>query len=294
MFTSFTSNKWKLLSFGLMAVLATGFVAPQAFAAGTKDVLSIVTDIQTAISDPSIGLAAIQNNVNSKASQTSVNNLQTATNAIKSKTDNLPADPASNSAITAAQNAINNHVDSVVAGLAPSTGIPGSQCVAIDIDNSGIVVATSELSPRPHPQVNYSNCYLDKTSFSATDLTDSTFAHASVKNSFFSGTTLIRANLTGAYVQGDDMKAVSGEHAIFKNTNATQTYLGYSNLQYSSFQASDLTNAKFEFAKLQFANFDNANLQGTNFNSANLTGTTFAKCTGTPTGVQSAGTLPVC
>lgn len=85
----FSKDKWKLLSFGLMAILATGFIAPQAFAAGTKDVLSIVTDIQTAISDPTNGLQAIQNNVNTKASQSSISNLQSTANNIQNSVNNL-------------------------------------------------------------------------------------------------------------------------------------------------------------------------------------------------------------
>ena len=290
---NFSKEKWKLSTFGLMAVLATGLVAPQAFANGTKDVLSIVTDIQAAISSPTNGLAAIQTNVNAKASQVSVNSLQTTDNAIKAKTDNLPSDPASNSALAAAQNAINNHVDGAVAGIATSAGIPGSQCVTIDVDNSGEITA-NELSPRPHPQVNYSNCYLDSTGLSGADITNSTLVHASLKHSFLVGTILTHANLTGAYLQDCDIKGAKAQYAIFKNTNMTNAYLGYSDLQYSNFQGSDLTNAKIPFANVQFAKFDNTNLQGVDFTGSNLTGTTFSGCTGTPSGTPAAGTLPTC
>src|SRR5581483_5517979 len=229
----FSKNKWKLSTIGLMAILAAGFVAPQAFAAGTKDVLSIVTDIQTSITGITSGIQTLQNSVDTKASQVSVNSLQTTDNAIKAKTDKLPSDPASNSAITAAQNAINNHVDGAVAGIATSAGIPGSQCVTIDVDNSGEITA-NELSPRPHPQVNYSNCYLDSTGLSGADLTNSTLVHASLKHSFLVVTILTHANLTGAYMQSDDIKGAKAQYAIFKNTNMTSAYLGYSDLQYSN------------------------------------------------------------
>ena len=86
------SNKWKFLSIGLMVILATGFVAPQAFGYAVdplQAILNIVKNIQTKVNDSGFGLQAIQNNVNTKASQTSVNSLQTTANAIKASTDSL-------------------------------------------------------------------------------------------------------------------------------------------------------------------------------------------------------------
>ena len=64
------SKKWKFLSIGLMAILATGFVAPQAFADMTSSILSMVTNIQSQVNNTTYGLKAIQNNVNSVKTNT--------------------------------------------------------------------------------------------------------------------------------------------------------------------------------------------------------------------------------
>ena len=100
------SSKWKILSISLMVILASGLAAPQAYAIINQDILSVVLNIQSKLNSATNGLQAILNAVNTKASQTSVNNLQTTADAIKAKTDNLPSDPASNSAITSATSQI--------------------------------------------------------------------------------------------------------------------------------------------------------------------------------------------
>ena len=111
-------NKWKYLSFALMAIIAiptvSNIVAPQAFAAATDSILIIVTDIQSKVNNTTFGLQAIKNAINAlststntnldakvstRATQTSVDNLQTTANKIKFQTDKLPSDPASQSAV---------------------------------------------------------------------------------------------------------------------------------------------------------------------------------------------------
>jgi hypothetical protein len=88
MIESFSQNKWKYTTIGLAAVLAIGFSFPEAFAAASLDsVLSIVKDIQTKV-----------NNLSGPSG--SISTLQTQITSIKTKTDNLPADPASEEAIT--------------------------------------------------------------------------------------------------------------------------------------------------------------------------------------------------
>jgi hypothetical protein len=57
-----------------MAILALGFSFPQAFAASLDSVMSVVKDIQAKVNSSVFGLSAIKSAVDTKASQTSVNN----------------------------------------------------------------------------------------------------------------------------------------------------------------------------------------------------------------------------
>ena len=99
-------NKWKYLSFALMAIIAvpavSNVIAPEAFAAVTDSILTIVKDIQSKVNSSVFGLQAIKTAVDTKASQTSVNTLQTGVSAINAKTNNLPANPASTTDVTSA------------------------------------------------------------------------------------------------------------------------------------------------------------------------------------------------
>ena len=83
----FQKNKWKYTTVGLAAILAVGFSFPDAFAAASIDsVLSVVKDIQTKV-----------NNLSGPSG--SISTLQTDLTAIKTKTNELPDDPASEEAI---------------------------------------------------------------------------------------------------------------------------------------------------------------------------------------------------
>lgn len=86
----FLSNKWKILSVSLMVVLATGFVAPQAYAVVNPDVAAEVLQILGLLNNNSYGLKAIHNQIKPLANQTSIVNVQTTVNAIKAKTDSIP------------------------------------------------------------------------------------------------------------------------------------------------------------------------------------------------------------
>jgi hypothetical protein len=67
----------EILTIGLLAVLALGLSFPQAFAAATTDsIMTVVKDIQAKVNSSVFGLSAIKTAVDTKASQTSVNNLQ--------------------------------------------------------------------------------------------------------------------------------------------------------------------------------------------------------------------------
>ena len=127
-------NKWKYLSFVLMAIIAiptvSNIVAPQAFAAATDSILTIVTDIQSKVNNTTFGLQAIKNAINTLqtsanngATQTSVNTLQTTANAINAKTDNLPSDPASSTDVSNARFQIENSIADAVSQIGPTKAV---------------------------------------------------------------------------------------------------------------------------------------------------------------------------
>ncbi len=82
--TEFSKNKWKYSTIALAAILAVGFSFPDAFAAASTDsIMIVVKDIQAKINSSVFGLSAIKTAVDTKASQMTVNTLQTDVTAIK-------------------------------------------------------------------------------------------------------------------------------------------------------------------------------------------------------------------
>lgn len=87
---NYSEKKWKYLSFALMGVLAVGLLAPQANAA-SKEIHQQIIDIL---------------NLNIKPNTDKIPTVDANVGAIKSKTDSLPSDPASSTAINNAELAI--------------------------------------------------------------------------------------------------------------------------------------------------------------------------------------------
>jgi len=111
--SGFSQKKWKYLSFALMAVIASGLLAPTAFAASPTltDIFNKLGIIDTKVGVIDTKVTGIKTNtdslpsdpasntqVNTRASQTSLNTLQSDVTAIKTNTNNLPSDPASQAA----------------------------------------------------------------------------------------------------------------------------------------------------------------------------------------------------
>ena len=215
------SNKWKFLSFGLMAIIATGFVTPQAFADMSSSILSVVQNIQSQVNNTTYGLQAIQNNVNSKASQTSVNNLQTTSSAIKTKTDNLPSDPASNTALTNAVSTINSHTDSAVASV--PQGMTQAQ------------FQTLKCQSEPRPYGNYTNCHWEFVTLKTSSLISADLSGAKLNGAIFEGSLFGNANLSGADLTLANFDDVSLYHANLNGTNLSNT----------QFQNADLTGVTY-------------------------------------------------
>jgi uncharacterized protein YjbI with pentapeptide repeats len=219
-----------------------------------NDVYAVVTDIQTKVG----------------TLLTNVATLQTTSNDIKAKTDNLPSDPASNS-----------HIDTAIASI-PSGG---TNCITIDVNRDGHV-DKYEISPGPHTEVNYADCYLHGVDLHGEYLFFANFNHADLSNSNLSGANLKSADLRDANLSGANLSGVNLE-----TTNLTGADLGGAILS-----GANLNHAGFIDVNLGHANLDGANLEGTYFQGANLVLITYAGCTGTPNpiGIPLLGTLPVC
>ena len=161
------NKRWKYLSFALIGILAAGSTVsflPQASAHITTNVQHMLEHIYNFVD----GIEAKTNNlpadpasntvVNTRASQTSVNSLQTTANGMDTKVTNI---------------------QNLVSGLGTGTGNGGPTCVTIDVnrDNS---IDKFEISPRPRGAVNYAGCdlwfaNLTDTNLSGTNLTDVDF-----------------------------------------------------------------------------------------------------------------------
>ena len=183
-------NKWKYLSFVLMGIIAiptgTSIIVPQANAinATHEMILNIINAIKTAVDNN------LDAKVSTRATQTSVNDLQTTANAIKTKTDNLPSDPASNTVISNAQNAINSHTDSAIASI-PA----GASQSSIDAINTELDIVRCNAPIRSH--VDLSNCDLTESDLSGANLENANLNGASLDNAYFNGANLAGVTSTG-------------------------------------------------------------------------------------------------
>ena len=155
--SGFSQKKWMYLSFALMAVIASGLLAPTAFAASPT-----LTDIFNKLGVIDTKVAGIKTNtdslpidpasntqVNTRASQTSLNTLQNDVTAIMTNTDNLPSDPASQAATGSVKTLKFHHTFDPSADdrgggesfglLAPSTGktVAGHISMFADRDDFG-------------------------------------------------------------------------------------------------------------------------------------------------------------
>jgi hypothetical protein len=193
-------KRWKYVSIGLMAVLALGFSFPQAFAHVTSDmkhglehVIALLTDIQTKVTGiKSTVDTNLDAKVSSRATQTSVNSLQSDVDALQS----------------------------AVAGI--GSGGSGSNCVTIDV-NRDATLDRFEISPRPHVGVNYAGCdlfgadisgiSLDGGNLSNADLSNADLSDADNANVLFSG-----ADLSGADLSGSDLTGANMDGAILTGT----------------------------------------------------------------------------
>ena len=102
------SNRWKFLSFGLMAILATGLVAPQAYADAMSSLSAMVQNIQSQVNNTTYGLQAINNHISS-ANSTLHADLSASRTALNSHID---------AAAENVTNQVNAHTDSALTSIA--------------------------------------------------------------------------------------------------------------------------------------------------------------------------------
>ena len=320
------NNKWKYLSFVLMGIIAiptlSSSIAPQAYADTLSTILNKINDIYTKV------ITNLDAKVSTRATQTSVDNLQATGNAIKSKTDTLPTDPASNSHIDtaiagipagASQSSVNDlgtqisdsffdvftDLDSIMTktnnlptdpasnshidtAIASIQAGGGIPCVTIDVNRDG-VIDYFEISPKPNPSINLAHCDLRGAFLSGTNLESANLESANLDRA-----NLISANLQSANLQSANLYSADLRGTNLINTNLQGAYLLGANLDGDYLNGANLESADLRSSELFGAHLDYANLNGANFDSADLTGITYTGCSGTPVGTPSAGSLPVC
>lgn len=127
----FFSNKWKIFSIGLMVILATGFVAPQAYAVINPDAAAQILQIWTLLYSPTFGLKAIFNKISTGSSQASIDSLQKTTNqinatgnAIKLKISTLPANIATNPEVVNATSFLSSEIKAIKVTTNSSLSVP--------------------------------------------------------------------------------------------------------------------------------------------------------------------------
>ena len=236
----FAERKWKYLSFALIGILATGSVGllvPQASAHITNNATHMLEHIYNFVDE------------------------------IEGKTNNLPNDPASQSAVQTAINdakdAINAHTDTAVAST-PVT-ITQTQYQTLKC-NSGII----------RPYVDLSGCFLDNADLSCADLAAANLAGAHFGGINLTDSRLFAANLAGAYLVEANFAGADLESAILSNAN----------LEIADLSGTDLPHADLSGANLTDANLSNANLDDADFTGADITGVNFTGCFGTPNGIS--------
>ena len=255
-------KRWKYLSFALIGLLAAGSAisfVPQASAHITTNVQHMLEHIYSFV------------------------------DGIEAKTNNLPADPASNTVVNtrASQDSLNSlqtsatgidtkltNIETIIGGLGPHSGADGANCVTIDI-NKDETLDKFEISPRPHPGVNFEGC----------DLSGAKLFRPELEGANLSGTNLQDADLTLAHLEDADLTL-----AHLEDADLSFAYLDRANLS-----GTNLSGANLFYSVLPGANLEGANLAGTNLEGAVITGTNFGGCKGTPIGTPDNGDpLPIC
>ena len=228
------NRTWKYLSFALIGLLAAGSTVsfiPQASAHITTNVQHMLEHIYAFVD----GIEAKTNNlpadpasntvVNTRASQTSVNNLQTTANGIGTKVTNI---------------------ETIVGGLGSGSGGENVNTAALLI---AIHCDEFQTSPAYAPSCDLQSAHLP---------------NANLPGALFNAADLFSANLSGADLSGAD--------------------LDNANLIGANLSGADLSGAKL-----------GAKLEAANLSGAIITGATFDGCIGTPTGTPANGeALPTC
>lgn len=191
-------------------------------------------------------------------------------------------------------------------------------CVTLDINRDGIL-DKHEISPMPHPRVDYFGCDLTSADLSGVDLRAAHLVGANLYATNLTHANLRSAMLDHAYLQDTVLADANLRGAQFINAYLQDADLSNADLRGATLSGADLTGADFTGANLTGANFDNTSFGGgiilgaviltygpygpnpapaillnANFTGANLTRANFANCIGDPVGTPAIGTLPDC
>lgn len=178
---------------------------------GLSDLLVIVTDIQTQVT----------------TLLTNVVTLQTTSYDIKTKTDTLPPDPASNS-----------HIDEAIATIT-SGGISENQFQILKcnspfrshVDLSGCVLDNANLEHANLRNanlngVNLSGADMDYADLIGADLSDADLSYASLSPAFLTGADLSGANLDNSFLLGSFFNDANLDGTNFDNAVLNDPEIG--------------------------------------------------------------------
>ena len=278
--STFDNSKWQYLSFALMGILAIGGITtaiPQASAHITTNVQHMLEDIYSFVD----GIEAKTNNlpadpasntvVNTRASQQSATALQTTADEIKSKTINLPADPASQSSLT--------DVHKLILEILPNTSsLPPDPASETTVNSRASQASVDSLTSQYLP-FNFESIksQLEVVKCNATFRSHVVLTGCNLSGGEFDGASLSKANISAANLSGASLSGANLSGSDLNTSNLSNAILDLANLSGANLNRADLTNASFRFADLTNANLAFAKLSGADFSDAITTG-----CTGCP------------
>ena len=215
-------NGWMYLSVGLMAILALGFSFPQAYAHVTSDmkhgvehVIALLTDIQTKVTGiKSTVDTNLDAKVSSRATQTSVDGINTKVTNIETIVGGLGSGDAALLESIKCNSAIRSKVDLSGCDLSLATlnsamlnkaNLSGADLHSINLISASLVsgnlsnanLSSATLIDATLPFSNLSSANLSSANLKDADLTFANLSSANLSNANFDGALLGSADFAG-------------------------------------------------------------------------------------------------
>jgi uncharacterized protein YjbI with pentapeptide repeats len=227
---SLSQNKWKFMTFGLLGFILLGAILPQANAA--TDISQLTQQILNIVKSTVYGNQAIKTAVDTKASQTSVDNLANLAGGIK------------NSALTQSQFKIlkcNGPLrDWVNLSECDLTGLNAGLA---NLRHANFTMAHLSLANFGQAHVEFAK--LDHLEASESIFEDSHAASVSMVDSYFGNSNFGGADLRGAHMND----------GLFTSSDFHDADLSHADLRNAGFQNADLDNTNLDGAVITGANF---------------------------------------